>query len=165
MATITTLGASDSGSTSRTTINDNFTNLNTDKGDIDTDVTLAANSDTLVPSQKAIKTYVDNASLTIETTTGVTHSLTTTAGQTVCVWAKGHLARGMIGGTVYTVKLNYNSVEKDTTSMGGDNDGLTTTVPFALMYTEVPGAGTQDITVTAASGTLADVVIIVQIIG
>lgn len=63
MATITSLNSTDDGETSRGVINTNFTNLNTDKGDIDTDTTLSANSDTLVPSQKAIKAYVDAAGL------------------------------------------------------------------------------------------------------
>jgi len=70
MATITSLGASDNGSTSRTTINDNFTNLNTDKIEtsvISTDGTLAGNSDTELPSEKAVKTYVD-ASITAPAT-------------------------------------------------------------------------------------------------
>lgn len=62
MSTITSLASGDNGSVSRSTINTNFTNLNTDKfeiSNIDTDTTLAANSDTKVPSQKAIKAYVD----------------------------------------------------------------------------------------------------------
>jgi len=62
MATITTLATGDTGSTSRTTINDNFTNLNTDKIEtsvLDTDTTLAADSDSKVATQKATKAYVD----------------------------------------------------------------------------------------------------------
>lgn len=166
MATITTLGASDTGSTSRTTINDNFTNLNTDKGDIDTDVTLAADSDVLVASQKATKAYVDTevagaTSISVETTTGVTHSLTTTAGQVVCVWAKGDIQSGSTG-TVRTLNLKYNSVDKDTVTM---TDSTAYPHPFALMYTETPAAGTQDITVTTSGGTMSNVVIMVQIIG
>lgn len=62
MATITSLGANDSGATSRGVINTNFTNLNSDKIEtsvLDTDGTLAANSDSKVATQKAAKTYVD----------------------------------------------------------------------------------------------------------
>lgn len=62
MSTIVTIAAGDNISSSRSDINTNFSNLNTDKfesSNIDTDTTLAANSDTKVPSQKAIKTYVD----------------------------------------------------------------------------------------------------------
>lgn len=62
MTAITTIASSDQITASRTTINDNFSNLNSGKietSDIDTDTSLAANSDTKVPSQKAIKAYVD----------------------------------------------------------------------------------------------------------
>lgn len=62
MATITTLNSADSGSTSRTVLNTNLANLNTDKIEtsvISTDGTLAGNSDTELPTEKAVKTYVD----------------------------------------------------------------------------------------------------------
>lgn len=62
MASITTINASDLITNSRTVINTNLANLNTDKIEtsvIDTDTTLAANSDSKIPSQKAVKAYVD----------------------------------------------------------------------------------------------------------
>jgi len=62
MSSITSLALGDNGAVSRTTINTNFTNLNTDKVEtsvLDTDTTLAANSDAKVATQKAVKTYVD----------------------------------------------------------------------------------------------------------
>jgi hypothetical protein len=62
VTTITTINAEDNISDSRTDINTNFSNLNTDKVEtsvIDTDTTLAANSDAKIPSQKAVKAYVD----------------------------------------------------------------------------------------------------------
>lgn len=62
MATITTIGASDTITSSRANINGNFSNLNTDKIEtsvIDTDTALTANSDAKIPSQKAVKAYVD----------------------------------------------------------------------------------------------------------
>jgi hypothetical protein len=62
MSTITTINAGDTITSSRTVINTNFSNLNTDKIEtsvIDTDTALTANSDAKVPSQKAIKAYVD----------------------------------------------------------------------------------------------------------
>jgi len=64
MATITTILSTNQPSASRTVINDNFTNLNTDKIEtsvLDTDVTLAADSNTKVATQRATKTYVDTA--------------------------------------------------------------------------------------------------------
>lgn len=81
MSTLTTINAGDGISPSRTVINQNFTNLNSDKIEtsvIDTDTTLAANSDAKIPSQKAVKAYVDaggnvNAS---ETTRGIVEEAT-----------------------------------------------------------------------------------------
>ena len=64
MATITTIASTDQPSASRTVINNNFTNLNDDKIEttvLDTDVTLAADSDSKVATQKATKAYVDTA--------------------------------------------------------------------------------------------------------
>lgn len=62
MSTITTIGASDYITNSRTVINTNFSNLNTDKIEtsvLDTDTALTANSDAKVATQKAVKAYVD----------------------------------------------------------------------------------------------------------
>lgn len=94
---------------------------------------------------------------TIETTTGTTHSLVTVADQKVMVWAKGWIDDGT--GTERTVELKYNGVTKDTTVVQGS--GSSTNPAFALMYTETPGAGTQNITVTTTGGTLMNVVIMV----
>lgn len=63
MSTITTINASDKITDSRAVINTNFDNLNTDKIEtsyLDTDTTLAADSNTKIPSQKAVKAYVDS---------------------------------------------------------------------------------------------------------
>lgn len=64
MSTITSLTGSDGITTanSMTKINTNFSNLNTDKietSTLDTDTSLAANSDSKIATQKAVKTYVD----------------------------------------------------------------------------------------------------------
>lgn len=62
MATIQTIAGGDGITSSRTDINTNFANLNSDKVEtsaIDTDTTLSANSDSKIPSQKAVKAYVD----------------------------------------------------------------------------------------------------------
>lgn len=65
MATVTSLVGTDGITTanSMTKINTNFSNLNTDKIEtsvIDTDTALGANSDTKIPSQKAVKAYADS---------------------------------------------------------------------------------------------------------
>lgn len=62
MASIQTIQPDDLITDSRADINQNFANLNNDKIEtsaLDTDTTLSANSDTKIPSQKAIKAYVD----------------------------------------------------------------------------------------------------------
>lgn len=62
MSTLTTIQSSDLITNSRADINNNFSALNTDKIEtsvIDTDTTLSANSDAKLPSQKAVKAYVD----------------------------------------------------------------------------------------------------------
>lgn len=62
MATIVTINASDQITNSRADINTSLANLNTDKIEtsvIDTDTALTANSDAKIPSQKAVKAYID----------------------------------------------------------------------------------------------------------
>lgn len=62
MSTLTTIQGTDLPTNSRANINDNFSALNTDKMEtsvLDTDTTLAANSDSKVATQKAVKAYVD----------------------------------------------------------------------------------------------------------
>lgn len=96
----------------------------------------------------------------IETTTGVTHSLTTIAGEKVIVWAKGSLTDAA---NDRTIKLTYNGVQKDILSVDASSSG--DDVPFSMMYTETPGAGTANITVisdSGGSGVLSQVVIIVM---
>lgn len=63
MATITTIQSTDVISSSRTDLNTNFSNLNTDKIEtsyLDTDTALTANSDSKIATQKAVKAYVDS---------------------------------------------------------------------------------------------------------
>jgi hypothetical protein len=77
MATvITTIDGTDVIANSRTDINNNFSSLNTNKIEtsvIDTDTSLTANSDSKIPSQKAVKAYIDNS-------TGIIPATTTTKG-------------------------------------------------------------------------------------
>lgn len=94
MATIKTINATDLITDSRADINDNFSALNSDKIEtsyLDTDNTLAANSDVKIPSQKAVKAYVDaggnvNASTTtkgiVEEATQAEVDARTTTGAT-----------------------------------------------------------------------------------
>jgi hypothetical protein len=96
--------------------------------------------------------------IVIETTAGVTHSLTTIAGQVVVVWAKGVVSNN---GGAASVTLKYNTVTKDTITT------INTSVDqsFSLIYTETPGAATANITVETSYGSLSNVKIIVMKIG
>ena len=63
MSTLVTIASGDLITNSRADINGNFTALNTDKEEVSnksTDTSMAANSDTLYPSQKAVKTFVES---------------------------------------------------------------------------------------------------------
>jgi hypothetical protein len=65
---ITTFNTNDSGATIKTGLNSNFSALNTDKIEtsvLDTDGTLAADSDSKVATQKATKTYVDTTTAAV----------------------------------------------------------------------------------------------------
>lgn len=168
MSILTTIQSTDLITNSRSDINDNFSALNTDKMEtsvLDTDTTLAADSDSKVPTQKAVKAYVDanlTAPITSEVTIGTTHSLTTTASQRVLVIAKGGLITSSLGGDpALSVTLKYNTVQKDVVRINQDTDGNSDITPFCLTYTETPGAATQNVTVETTGGTLENVVITV----
>ena len=81
MSSITNIESTDLITDSRADLNNNFSALNTDKIEtsvIDTDPTLAADSDAKLPSQKAVKAYVDaggNVNAT-ETTKGISQIAT-----------------------------------------------------------------------------------------
>lgn len=63
MSVLTTINSSDLITNSRTDLNNNFAALNNDKMEtsvLDTDTALTANSDAKVPTQKAVKAYVDS---------------------------------------------------------------------------------------------------------
>jgi len=108
-------------STSRTTINTNFSNLNTDKQEgsaLDDDATFAANSATKYPSQRATKLYVDtggnvNAS---ETARGIAEEATdaeVTAGT----------ATGATGAKLFVTPAKLATRLASSTSFGDGSDG------------------------------------------
>lgn len=72
MSTLTTIQSTDLITSSRANINDNFAALNAEKLEtsvLDTDTTLAADSDAKVATQKAVKAYVDGAGVANASTT------------------------------------------------------------------------------------------------
>lgn len=105
---------------------------------------------------------------TIITGTTATLSMTTNSSQQVIVWAKGVYDPGGTSGYNDTVYLKYNGTTKDQNNIAGTGSGGTIRAnqPFALMYTETPGAGTHDITIVAGNqSAISNVVIIALIIG
>lgn len=169
---IATLTQNETGANSLIDINANFVDLDTTKADL---ASPALTGNPTAPTQSASNNstriattaYVDNQIsvanvITVETTAGATHSLITTAGQKVIVWAKGTSVH--VGTNYRTLELKYNGVTKDTVHFQPSGTANMET-PFSLQYTETPGAATQNITVTANVGTLSDIVIIVMKIG
>ena len=162
MSTLVTINGSDLPTNNRADINGNFSALNTDKMEtsvLDTDTTLAANSDSKIPSQKAVKAYVDSlisAGISTSRTVSTTHSLVTNGNQRVLITAKGDLT---ITNASSTIELKYNGTTKDTVVAGSPGGGATQRVPFSLTYTETPASATQNVTVTTTAGSISNVVI------
>ena len=124
MSSITTIQATDLITDSRAVINTNFSNLNSDKIEtsyLDTDTTLAANSDVKIATQKAVKAYVDtggnvNAS---ETTKGIVEEATdaeVTAGT----------ATGGTGAKLFITPAKLATVKATWTYLGLIGTGATT---------------------------------------
>jgi hypothetical protein len=156
---IETFNLNDSGSTIKDNLNANFSDLDTTKADL---ASPAFTGNPTAPTQTAgdnstklaTTAYVANQitasgnTITIETTSGsLTHSLTTIAGQKVVVWASGvALLNNSVG---ITITLAYNGVAKHEKTIDYTGNGR---MNFDLMYTETPGADTQDITLTIDGG-------------
>lgn len=103
---------------------------------------------------------------TIFTSATGTLSLTTNANQKVICFAKGNRVHtsNTGNGSDVNVYLKYNAVTKDSLHYGiYSGSGGNFAIPFALMYTETPGAGTHDITVTGDE-TLENMIIIAILI-
>lgn len=143
MSTITTINSTDLITNSRADINTNFSNLNTDKMEtsvLDTDTTLAANSDSKVATQKAIKTYIDTGG----NPTGFTGIVTPYAGSSAPTgWL---LCNGQA-----VSRSTYAALFSITSTTFGTGDGSTTfNVPN--LTNRVPlGAGTGTRVATFAS--------------
>lgn len=126
MTTITTIQSTDVIANSRTDINTNFSNLNTDKIEtsvIDTDTSLTANSDSKIPSQKAVKAYVDsggnpNASTTVkgtveEATLAEVQSGAATGGTGARLFINPSTANGIVNKTTSTTSSATPTINTD----------------------------------------------------
>jgi hypothetical protein len=116
MATITTINENDQITDSRTVINANFANLDSDKietSTLDTDTTFAANSDSKIPTQKAVKAYVD---------AGGNPDASTIAKGVVEEATTAEIASGLTAGST-GARLFINPSSTTTTSSGAGDEG------------------------------------------
>lgn len=149
MSTITTINASDQITNSRAVINTNFSNLNSDKIEtsyLDTDTTLAANSDAKIPTQKAVKAYVDaggnvNASTTNrgiveEATQAEADAGTATGGTGARLFINPSVAASAnTKGLVYKKKLEVDTTEITVSSNSSEATLFDYTVPANTLGT------------------------------
>src|SRR3990167_5706596 len=147
MATIVTINSGDSITNSRADLNTNFTNLNSDKIEtsyLDTDTTLAANSDVKIATQKAVKTYVDaggnvNAS---ETSKGIVEEATdaeVTAGTaTGATGAKLIVTPAKLATRLTALLIDYQAF---TDTAGGTWTKPSSATSNSLVVVEVWGGG------------------------
>jgi hypothetical protein len=136
MSTITTINSSDNISSSRTVINTNFSNLNTDKietSTLDTDTTLAANSDTKIATQKAVKAYID--------TSGGANASTTVRGIVEEATAAEIVAATATGGTGARLFINPSTLPIPTITSFTASGTWTKPAGLVAAVVEVWGAG------------------------
>jgi hypothetical protein len=129
MATINLLAGTMAITTadSMTKINANFTNLNSDKIEtsyIDTDTTLAANSDVKIASQKATKAYVD--------TLGNVNASTTAKGIVEEATAAEVLAGTAVGATGARLFVNPSTLSSQSSFGSGADGDVTISTPTTL---------------------------------
>lgn len=154
MSTLVTIQPTDLITNSRADLNTNFENLNDDKIEtsvLDTDTALTANSDAKIPTQKAVKAYVDSA--------GSINSSTTVRGVVEEATNDEVLARTTTGGTGARLFINPSSLSQVVKFGGTGADGaLTVTGATAIdlgsaqtvikNYTSISITGTGALTFT-----------------
>lgn len=120
-----------------------------------------ASGQSITTNGSGVLGWSSNTVPTVGTTDTATLSLTTSGSQTVIVWAKATRNSGGLGGT-QTATLLYNGVTKDTVSTP-DVSGAKYSV--SLQYSEIPAAGTHDITIATSAGSLSNIKITYMLIG
>src|SRR3990167_4623373 len=136
MSTITTIDASDNITDSRADINTNFANLNSDKIEtsvLDTDTSLAANSDSKVATQRAVKVYVE--------TGGNVNASTTARGIVEEATAAEVLAGTAAGARLYINPANVTFKTPITRKYVIGDSPATWTKPTGLSYIDVQIVG------------------------
>ena len=153
MAIITPIEDTDLISDSNEVINTNFTNLNDDKIEtsvLDTDVTLAADSDAKIATQRAVKSYVDTTSNNKPTLTEATSTAPTINTDT---YGRYVLTAQIQDITSFTTNLSGTPSDGDTLDIRITN-GITTTSFVAS--SEYGDASSDSAVIAKPSGTADD---------
>lgn len=143
MATITTLSANDSGATSRTTINDNFTNLNADKVEAAgvatlTNKTISLTSNTLTGTTAEFNTALSDGNFA--TLAGTEELTNKTLTSPVFSGAVGSDVNFGANTAYFTETDNGNSSTADTIDWGTSNKQKSTlTGNVTYTFTAPPG--------------------------
>lgn len=160
---ITTIQPTDQITNSRTDLNNNFASLNTNKIEtsvIDTDPSLTANSDANIPSQKAVKAYVDAGGNVNASTSSKGIVQEATSADVVARTGTGSTgARLFVNPSVLSSVLKFGGTGADgalSISSGTTNIDLAGARVFIKNYTSISITGSAAITFTNphASGTL-----------
>ena len=124
---------------------------------VNADVNAAA---AIAQSKLAGSANGDTDLIAFELTNGATHSLTTVANQRVLVIVRAGIRvnSSTLDGTI---TVSYGGVGKKTIGWDVPSVGTSSLAPVTLMYTEVPGAATANITVASSVYGLEDVQIVV----
>lgn len=142
MSTLVTIQPTDVIANSRTDINNNFSALNTDKIEtsvLDTDTTLAANSDSKVATQKATKAYADSVAGANASTTAKGNVEEATSAEIIAGTGTGATgARLFVNPT--SVAETGNDIIIKTKSTGKLN---TAVLPNAGLYSAITSTGVQ----------------------
>ena len=153
MASITPIEDTDLISESNEVINTNFTNLNDDKietSTLDTDVTLAADSDAKIATQRAVKSYVDTTSNNKPTLTEATSTAPTINTDT---YGRYVLTTQVQDITSFTTNLTGTPSDGDTLDIRITN-GITATSFVAS--SEYGDASSDSAVIAKPSGTVDD---------
>ena len=153
MASITPIEDTDLISESNEVINTNFTNLNDDKietSTLDTDVTLAADSDAKIATQRAVKSYVDTTSNNKPTLTEATSTAPTINTDT---YGRYVLTTQVQDITSFTTNLTGTPSDGDTLDIRITN-GITATSFVAS--SEYGDASSDSAVIAKPSGTADD---------
>lgn len=132
---------------------------------IDTDPLLANNSDLLVPSQKAIKTYVDNSNANQVTSVTGTSPIVSTGGTTpvISIPTATGSTDGYLSSTDFTTFNNKQNALSGTgfvkisgTTISYDNSTYLTTNQSITLSGDVTGTGTTAITTTIGNNAVTN---------